>query len=162
MQTSLTVKSVMNHNVFQKIVDKMEPSTPLYLFECLCDKKNQNKSFFPRFSSRFSFSKVDDKLPNIWLFPSALHTYGIYNNLDILFKELFEYMKSDIVRGPFSHNHNLIIYIRMTVIAKLGAISNDKVVEYMYFKSKIYAKDAGNYVEIGVISEKILKYMCQI
>ncbi len=158
MQTSLTVKSVMNHNVFQKIVDKMEPPTTLYLLERLCDKKYQNKSFLPR----FSFSKVDDKLPNIWLFPSALHTYGIYNNLDILFKELFECMKSEIVRGPFSHNHNLIIYIRITVIPKLGVISDEKAVEYMYLKSKIYVKDAGNYVDIGTISEKTFKNMFEI
>ncbi len=146
---------MINKNVFQKIVDNIEPLKTQYLIEFLHDNLSNKKD--RKFSDIFH-KNIPPKLPYPSLFPEAMVPYGVYCDLDELFRDLFIYMKLEILNPQ----NNMIIYIRMTAIAKLGALSNDRIVEYMYYKSKIYAKDAGNYVEIGIISEKILKYICQI
>ncbi len=122
----------MNHNVFQKIVDKIEPLKTLYLIEFLHDNLNNKK--YRKFSDIFH-KNVPPKLPDASLFPEAMIPYGVYCDLEDI-QITIRMMRNQVTMKNDCEDGENICYIRVTLITGLGRFGIPFRDKYVPFASR--------------------------
>ncbi len=114
----------MNHNIFQKIVDKMESHKTIYILEHLS---------FPYTKPFFTYKS--DEIPEAVSYPYTLNIHGLFDNID----ELITTVNSPVL---YSGINTDVTYIRITPISRFGMISIQHMLskEFMYFRGIMYIK----------------------
>ncbi len=104
-------KSGMNHNIFQKIVDKIEPPT-IYLVE------------YRRKTPKIETIGLIYAFPDSHIFPNNLDVFGIYKST----KKLSEVI-SELGQLPSILS---VIYIKVTILPNFGKIMNQNLEIYRF------------------------------